>query len=410
MIFIPEKLKRKILADKYNTIIFGMGKGRELYLVGGYMRDILRGIKSQDRDYVLSGDLRSFVREIRNSIGGTLVQFKSDDTMRIGFKEGLTFDFSTLKGTLKDDLSKRDFTINAIAWSPERGIVDIHQGVNDIKDKRIRAVSRKNLISDPLRILRAYRFAAEMNGSIEKKTHGILKTLHKKIKRVSFERITLELFHLLNCKKAVKYLEIALADGILTDILSIPYRVLEKNIRAIYKLEKAVLQVLPHIFKVKLYRTFSQNLTYKGLLCLEVLMRNDINQYKEIHRIKLSNMIRKRIDLAHKSLELFNKKRVISESSLFSIFYESKEAAIDAIIIKNRLDLFDDYKRFQRIMKYGFLSSEEIMNISGIQKGPGIGDMIKELKKTQYEKKVKSKKQAVQFIKEWSNLKEDNII
>jgi len=401
MIFIPEKLKKKILADKYNSIIFEKGRGRELYLVGGYIRDILRGIRSHDRDYILSGDLRSFVQKIRNSIGGTIVQFKSEDTMRIAFKNGLTYDFSNLQETLEDDLSKRDFTINAIAWSPEREIIDLYNGIEDIKRKEIRAVSKKNLISDPLRLLRAYRFAAELDGSIEHTTREIIKTLHKKIKRVSFERITLELFHLLNCKHAAKYLKISLADGILTDILLIYNKVLEHNIREISKLEKGILKSLPSTFKAILYRTFSQNLTYKGLLCLEVLLRNEFSSHKEINRIKLSNMISKRIELTHQAIEQFDKKKERLKEKLFNIFMKTEEAAIDVLIIKNRLDLYHDYKKFKRIWRNSFLSSEEVISISGIDKGPEIGSLITSLKKAQFEGTVKSKTQAIKLIKKY---------
>src|SRR4030042_2888561 len=231
MILSHYKLKSKILADRYNSIIFEVGRGRDLYLVGGYLRDILRGIHPSDRDYIVSGDIRTFVKEIRKVIGGTIVKFKKGDMIRIALKDGLTFDFSIPMVILKEDLSKRDFTINAIAWSPEKAIIDPYNGVDDIKKKIIRSISKENLISDPLRMLRAYRFAAELNGSIKKGTRNSIKNMKKNIKKVSSERITLELFNLLNSKHSARYLKMALSDNLLTSVLLIPYKTLELNIK-----------------------------------------------------------------------------------------------------------------------------------------------------------------------------------
>jgi len=73
----------------------------------------------------------------------------------------------------------------------------------------------------------------------------MIKTPHNKIKQVSPERITLELFHLLNSNNAAKYTKMAFLDGILSDILFISDKVLEKNIRALSKLERSALKKLP---------------------------------------------------------------------------------------------------------------------------------------------------------------------
>jgi len=387
-------IKKRIFSDTYNSLIFHKNRKREVYLVGGYIRDALQGITSYDRDFIVSGDLASFVNAIQEYIGGTIVKFKSEDTIRIAFKEGFTFDFSKLQGTLEHDLSKRDFTINAIALSPERGIIDIYNGLEDLKKKRIRSLSKKNIFSDPLRMLRAYRFAAELNGSIDPITHKTIKLLHNKIKKVSPERITLELFNLLNSDHSAKYLKEALIDGILTKILSIPYNMLERNIREIYKFEKALQNGIIRKIKVLLKKIFSQNLTYKGLLCMEILLYGSI----DTKRMRISNVIDKRIELSHKGIMALRERRLAEKDKLFDIFINSQAASLDILIIRGRLDLMKEYQRFKRIWKDGFLSSENIIKISRINPGPELGNVILKLKKAQFEKKVKSKKQAIQFL------------
>lgn len=387
-------INKKIVSDTYNSLIFNKNRKREVYLVGGYIRDTLLGITSHDRDFIVSGHLNSFVNEIQKRIGGTVVKFKTEDTLRIAFKKGAALDFSKPQGTLEQDLSKRDFTINAIAWSPERGIIDQYNGLKDLQKKRIRAISKENFISDPLRILRAYRFAAEFKGSIDPITRKTIKLLHNKMKRVSPERITLELFNLLNSYHSAKYLKAALIDGILTEILSIPHNVLEHNIRAISKLERALQNRNALKIKVLLKKIFSQNLTYKGLLCMEILFLGSI----DTKRMRISNVITKRIELSHKGIMALRERRLAIEDRLFDIFMDSREASLDILIIKGRLDLLKEYQRFKRIWKNGFLSSENIIKISRINPGPELGNVILKLKKAQFEKRVKSEKQAIQFL------------
>lgn len=398
------QLEKKILKDRYNSIIFEKGRGRELYLVGGYIRDTLMGLYSVDSDYIVSGDIKSFVQEIRNIFGGTVVEFKKFGIIRLALKEGLTFDFSKLQGTLNEDLLKRDFTINVIAWSPDKGIIDLYHGVDDIRKKVIRALSKQNIISDPLRMLRAYRFAAEMNGKIEIKTKKIIKILHNRIKGVPSERITLEFFNLLNSEQSAKYLQKTLEDGILKAILLFPYSVLENNIKAISKLESSIIKELPARIKVTLNKIFSQNLTYKGLLCLEMLLKDEFLSKKRIQNIQLSKNIYKRIELSHKGMKEFSRKRNLGRDTLFDIFMKSKEASRDFLIIRDRRDLLKEYDRFKKIWKNGLISSKQVINILKLKTGPQIGNIIREVKKAQFERKISSKRQAIHLVKSLINL------
>src|SRR4030042_1697542 len=329
-----KKLKEKILKDRYNSIIFKKSRGRGVYLVGGYIRDILRGKISKERD----------------------------------------------------------FTINAIAWSPDSGIIDPYKGIEDIKRRRISSLSEKNFKADPLRMLRAYRFAAELNGSIEDKTRRSIKTLYNKIKKVSSERITFELFNLLNSENPARYLNMALNDRILRYILSINMRALERNIKAIYRFKRQ-LKEHPKEVKVLLEEIFSQNITYKGLLLLELLLRrNGLFEPDRIPLIRISRNIAKRIILTHKGMKEFK------GGKLFNFFKKSKGAAMDIIILKDRMDLIKEYIRFKNIWKKGMISSLEVARIGKIKAGPILGKVIAELKKAEFEREIKSKEEAIRLI------------
>jgi tRNA nucleotidyltransferase/poly(A) polymerase len=387
-----QKLKEKILKDRYNSIIFKKSRGRGVYLVGGYIRDILRGEISKDRDFIVADDIKSFTHEIRKFIGGTLIEFKKGETTRLVLKDGVTLDFSRPMGTLEEDLSKRDFTINAIAWSPDSGIIDPYKGIEDIKRRRISSLSEKNFKADPLRMLRAYRFAAELNGSIEDKTRRSIKTLYNKIKKVSPERITFELFNLLNSENPARYLNMALNDSLLRYILSINIRTLEHNIKAIYRFKRQLNEHTKEV-KVLLEEIFSQNITYKGLLLLELLLRrNGLFEPDRIPLIRISRNIAKRIMLTHKGLKEFK------GGKLFDFFMKSKGAAMDIIILKDRMDLIKEYIRFKNIWKKGMISSLEVARIGKIKAGPRLGKVIAELKKAEFEREIKSKEEAIRLI------------
>jgi tRNA nucleotidyltransferase (CCA-adding enzyme) len=387
-----------IRKDKYNSIIFDKGRRRELYLVGGYLRDLHRGIDTNDRDYIVRGNLLTFVRDVQKEIGGTIVQFKSNDMMRLVLKDGLTFDFCRFHGTLEEDLSKRDFTMNALAWSPEIGLVDLYDGLKDIGKKRVCSISKKNMLDDPLRMIRAYRFSAELNGTVDSQTRKTIEFYHKKIRNVSSERITLEMFYLLNTQSTSKYLKMALRDNLLNDILSLSINRLKDNLKVLDTFEREILHVIPSYIKVPLHDIFSQNLSYKGLLCLEILLQ-DSSGYAKFPHLKISNKIIDRVASAIEGIRGMKMVQRINHRRLFEIFMKAGQASVDSLIISNHLTMLKDFRRFQRITEKGLLGAEEVMRITGLKPGPELGSTLLTLKKSQFEGRLKSKNQAENLIK-----------
>lgn len=400
MMLSDDHIRNKILNDKYNSIVFDRGRGREVYLVGGFLRDTISGTYSADRDYVLSGDVFSFTYDIQQLTGGTIVKFKKEGIVRLVVEKNFTLDFSPLKNTLRKDLLKRDFSINAIAWSPVHGLIDLCRGISDINTRTVRSISRENFIADPLRMLRAYRFAAELQGTIESSTRKQIKTLNNKINKVSNERITLELFYLLNSAAAGNYLKHCLKDGLLNRILSLSFDMLHHNIKAIIELEKRLLQVLPHTIKVILNKIFSQNITYKGLWCLETLFLGCSGREikKTLKKITVSSLISKRLYLLSKEEAETLHDVLAGSNALFDIFMSHKDASVDFLIIMDRLDLLNEYWRFQRIWKRKLICPHEIMQRIPSLNGERLGKAIIELKKAYFTGRVKTKKQAILYL------------
>ena len=115
------------------------------------------------------------------------------------YRDGRHPDSVEFTSSLLEDLKRRDFTINAMAYSHETGIVDAFDGMGDLEKKVIRCVGcpRDRFTEDALRILRAIRFAAQLGFSIEGETYGAIRDIAPNLKNVSKERIQVELTKLL---------------------------------------------------------------------------------------------------------------------------------------------------------------------------------------------------------------------
>lgn len=110
---------------------------------------------------------------------------------------------------INNDLSRRDFTVNSIAFNPQKGIIDIFGGENDIKNKLIRCVGNPNIRfnEDALRIMRALRFAAVLDFEIENETSNAIQKNKHLLKNISAERISAEFSKLIRGKNALKILD-----------------------------------------------------------------------------------------------------------------------------------------------------------------------------------------------------------
>lgn len=159
------------------------------YVVGGYIRDMLLGRRPHDKDFVVVGaTIEEMCQNGYKQVGKDFPVFLHPQTKeeyalarterRIGRKHtDFVFDFSA-DITLYEDCLRRDFTCNALAMDVENGeIIDYFGGKKDIQNKTIRIIDEKNFKQDPLRILRAFRFAAVLDFTIESDSKNVLKQM-----------------------------------------------------------------------------------------------------------------------------------------------------------------------------------------------------------------------------------------
>lgn len=189
------------------------------YLVGGCVRDALLEYASPylDLDFVMPQDSIQTAQAIaRHYKAGFVVLDAERQIARVVFDHA-TADFALQVGdSLVEDLERRDFTVNAIAYSPHtQTLVDPLGGRKDLAKRTLRMVSAENLKDDPLRLLRAYRQAAQLNFSVDAQTRLQLHALAPLLSKVAAERIRVELSYLLSHAKGTLWLTDLWQDGLL---------------------------------------------------------------------------------------------------------------------------------------------------------------------------------------------------
>jgi len=200
---IPEAVRMILTSLQVN--------GFEGFAVGGCVRDSIMGRKPKDWDITTSARPEDIKRIFRNTYdtgiehGTVSVRFGTDTYEVTTYRIDGTYtdhrhpDSVCFSSSLEEDLKRRDFTMNAMAYHPEKGIIDLFGGREDIQNRVIRAVGdpEERFEEDALRMLRAFRFASRFGFSIETKTRQAILKKAASMSRVSVERIREELNQIL---------------------------------------------------------------------------------------------------------------------------------------------------------------------------------------------------------------------
>lgn len=203
-----------IISSGAERILKTLGNaGFEAYIVGGAVRDNIMGKIPSDYDIATNalprqikalfpktidtGIKHGTVTVIDNKIGYEITTFRKEDK----YIDNRHPDNVNFVSDIETDLKRRDFTMNAIAYNPVRGVVDIFGGIEDIKNKTIRCVgdSSERFKEDALRMIRAVRFSACLNFEIDEETKKSIRKYSVLIKNISAERILSELNTILLC-------------------------------------------------------------------------------------------------------------------------------------------------------------------------------------------------------------------
>jgi tRNA nucleotidyltransferase/poly(A) polymerase len=198
---IREEIHKDPILSKLSTL--AKGKKIPLFLVGGYLRDLLLEIPGKDYDFALPKDVASFIETIEEALRLHFFKVGREEmnttTYRI-IKEDMSIDLTFLQGeTIEADLQRRDFTINAIAFSlRDESFHWVEGSLEDIRKKLIRTVSNHSIDQDPLRMLRAIRYLCTLDGFVmDKGLKEEISLKKEKILSLPGERIKTELDQIL---------------------------------------------------------------------------------------------------------------------------------------------------------------------------------------------------------------------
>ncbi len=336
-----------------------------LYLVGGFVRDLILRKKNLDIDLVIEGNGIKFAKYLKNNMKDIdkIKTYEKFKTAKIFFKDGYVFDIATARleyyespgslpiverSSLKMDLYRRDFTINTLAvdiTGKNFGeLIDFFGGVKDIKEKKIRIIHNLSFVEDPTRIFRAFRFAVRFNFEIGKQTINLIKNAKslKLLNSVEGKRIIHELKQIFNEENVSEILKELNKFKLLKfifpkTVFNLKFLELLQETEDILKwhqltfpkekLEKWIIFFMLFIYKLDTKESFEifEKLTLSERECAKIL-----NCKNEANIILKSLIVKKELD-AYTIYNMLRNKHI--ESMLFSIS-KLKDRALKGKIIE----------------------------------------------------------------------------
>ena len=420
--------------------------GFEIYLVGGTVRGLLMQVSVTDWDFTTNAKPEE-IRELfshsfyNNTFGTVGIPFEMDNRQQVfevttyrnesGYTNARHPDEVTWSDKVTDDLARRDFTINAIAFDGER-IIDPYQGREDISSKVIRAVGDPDIrfTEDALRLMRAVRQATQLGFSIEEKTLESIQKNAEKIKQISGERIRDEFFKLLSSPHPAEGILLLRATGILKHILP----EVEKNFDVdqksperhhIYDVGTHLVESLRHCSSTDVITRFATLIhdigkaeTYRKDPDTEIITFYN----HEVIGEKMASEIADRFKL---SKEQKKKLVLLVRHHQFTVSEEQSDKAIRRFIRQIGVENIDDMlalrtgdrlgsgsketswrtelfkKRLVEVQKIPFtvhalkITGHDVMDVLGIKPGPEIGDIMDQIFEEVDDEKLPNEREAL---------------
>jgi len=387
------------------------------YLVGGAVRDGLMGrtVTLLDLDFVLLQDAVKTARTLAQSYHAGFVLLDAQRQIARVVFDQVTVDFAQAQGnSLEQDLRRRDFTINAIAFDPfTQTFIDHNKGQEDLQRRLIKMISPENLQDDPLRLLRGYRQAAQLGFKIEDQTQAAIQEFAPLLSRVAVERIRTELVYLLNTQHATPLIQQAWERGLISPWFKSAnqqfQRLSQIDISAI-KLGEIYPQILVELSQELRDTLKISRLAIAKLTCL--LNQNHTLAEKELLHLKFSKLELRSALAILKGLSQLHllKTRELSLREQYFLFQELG-VLFPALIVSAIADGFSIDSLSTLINRYLnpndpvahpqlLLTGNELMEALNLRPSPKIGELLLEIQLGQIEGKVKTIEAAIAFAKQ----------
>ncbi len=385
---IIDELETSIKIHNLDLIFGFLPEGS--YLVGGYIRDIILRRKTEklDVDIVVPLNAIEIGKKIAENIGSKFIILdKKREVVRIILNNIYIDIANQVSSSIEGDLSSRDFSINSIAFLfDKKSLFDPLNGLKDLEISLLRTHSENNLINDPLRILRCFRFVSELNFKIDLRLVDFIKKNKDYLYLVANERITYEIQKIVNGANAldavllIKKLNIfdtenLFEDSFFLDLEKINYGELDQEEKDKYLPSFFIAQILDVVTLEKLKFSKGDIAKTKLLRKWHLFLKNkNIAQLDEFDRFKL-----------HQELEMFLPS---------FIFYLPQNLQLDWL---NRWRDKDD-KLFH---PSNLVNGDVIKKNLEIKDGPILGELLQYLSKELAYKRLNNFDEAIYKAKRW---------
>ena len=387
---------------------------QNVYLVGGSVRDALLKRKTTylDLDFIILDQAVSIARNIAKEYQAGFVVLDAERKIaRVVFK-GTTVDFAEIEGnSLKEDLWRRDFTINAIAYNPfTNELIDLFNALKDLQDGIIRMVKSENLKEDPLRLLRAYRQAAQLGFIISPETQTTIREFAPLITQVATERVQTELGYLLSHPQGMIWIEKAWKNGLLSDY----FPAATENLGIGKKVEIVVekLQKNWSTLKVELGSGVRNTVKTSLLAIAKLAILVNSNPQKaevELMRLKYSNAEIRSTIAVLKSLEKLSEIEVLQMSVREQYFFFQQigknfpalavVAVAKGISMEEINCLIERYINPDDLVAHPttLLSGNDLITALKLPKGPIVGQLLTEIQIARAEENILTQDEAIKL-------------
>lgn len=414
---------------------FAKAQGVRLYLVGGSVRDMLLKRQTKDFDFAMASDAIHFAKAFAANIKATCVLLEENPpTARVVVKPAvssqasqLTMDFVQFRAeSLTDDLRLRDLTINAMAivfenmnpltdhtdTSDFQPIIDPCGGMKDLKAGLLRFPSERVVLADPIRLLRIYRFAAQLEFEISEDATALVQKHKALLPNVAVERCRDELMKILDVEEAHLYLRQMDAIGLLVQVLP----VISRAGIAWHPLETFEEMPIPiplcsYAAEINSYfqEELGDGVSRRSLIKLSLLFGDRLGDTGTLLRLsrRATQFIRSIISkdqrffqdvgtqLTHEQIISFLR---ASASGWWGVLlYAAASHPIDSVVIKQIADTY--YEHVLPIRKRGrLITGSDLIQIFHLKEGKQIGDLLEQIEKRRFTGEIRTREEAIAAV------------
>jgi poly(A) polymerase len=455
-----KEIKQRILEDPMLLKLSGLSKekGVSLFLVGGFLRDLLLGASTKDYDFALPREASSFIPLMEEALGLTFFKVGKEEMETLTYRVvhgDMSIDLTFLQGdSVDEDLLRRDFTINTIAFSlRDETFHHVGGALEDMKRRVIRSVSKHSIDKDPLRMLRATRYLCTLDGFVL--DPALKEEISQKkdlIRSLPGERLKMELDHILLSPRPAVGLKTLYESSLLLTLFPDL-----KGLEDLGQSEHHHLHVLSHTLLIveKILWAFewvSSNagavpltpedrlaLYYAGLF--HDLGKQDTyskDEKEKVHfyyhesfscqraegimeRLRFSHLLMNQIlHLVQNHMRILNLSRETKETALKRLVYQvgddipllvlltlaDKEASrgilsvqLDEVVEDHCLRILKWFKEKEIVHPPPLLNGHDVMAL-GFSTGPKIGEILNFIRVKQVEGEIKTREEALKLLKE----------